>query len=192
MLERLFLSAALLAAGTPAVAAAADFNYTYLDGGLVRLKHRDVDGTPTAYGLRGSLAFLQTAYVFGSYATGTVTSGGVKVEFTTSTAGVGMDGSVGDKMDAFLEAAYVDAGASGNGVSVSDTGYALDVGLRAWATSFLEVNGALEFSNFAGGSDTGVSLGAVVTLMHPVALALEAAKSGKLRTYGAYLRLYYK
>lgn len=189
------LGPVLLLAAWPSAAAANDFNYTYLEAGVVRLDDRDLDVTGTGFGIDGSLAVLQNLYLFGGYTDAKIDVDGIPFKVTESlaVAGLGLHTPVSDRVDAVAEAAYLHARASGGGFSLSDSGYGLAGGVRAWATEALEVNGAVEYTRFNDddGGDTSYDVGAVLSVTDPLAVALDVSKSGQFWTYAVSLRGYF-
>jgi hypothetical protein len=188
----LLLAVPALAVLVPATAAAADFEYTYLDGGIQWLQDSEFDAYGTAFALYGSVDSGEHSYLFGGFVDGQVKQPGFKVDSSSTVAGGGVHGALSDAVDLLGEAAYLRARAETSFGSVTDSGYGVRVGLRAWAAGGVELNGGYQHVDF-GDDATGQSwdAGTVLSFTETAALVLDVSKADETWNYSAWLRRYF-
>jgi hypothetical protein len=143
----------------PVVASADDVTYSYADLAYVTTDIDGVDEELDGLALRGSLEVSDQAFIFGSYTDQSADMFGTNVDLTTFTLGGGYAWSLSDSADLYGRLAYVNTEVEALGQSVDDDGFLLGVGLRGRVAQQFELEGAVNFTDYAdGGNDT--SLGA--------------------------------
>lgn len=140
----------------PFAASAADFDYTYVEGGYMSsstdMGPFNVNGD--GLGVRGSLGLNETFNLFADYTTYDMDFG---VDSSSYELGVGGHWGIKDDLDFIGELAWVGAEVSQGPVSVSDDGFGLGAGLRFRATDKVELQGMLNYVNLDN-SDTSLGL----------------------------------
>jgi hypothetical protein len=191
---RLGAGAAVLAgvlALAPLSAAAGGFDYTYLDVGSQWVKDERVDAYGTAFMLEGSLGAGEYLYFFGGFADGVIKLPGIQVDASSTEAGGGIHVPVSDRVDAWASVADLRARNETRFGSVTDSGYGLGAGVRAWATAALEVDASYHYVDYGPGPDKSLSAGAVASLVDPVALVVGVTRSDRTWDYTLALRGYF-
>ena len=191
---RLCTGAAVLAgvlALAPFPAAAGDFGYTYLDVGSQWVQDDRADAYGTAFAMEGFLGVGDLVYFFGGFADGVIKLPGIQVDASSTEAGGGVHVAVSDSVDAWASVADLRARNETRFGSVTDTGYGLGAGVRAWAARGLEVDASYHYVDYGPGPDKSVSAGAVATLVDPVALVVDVTHSDRTWNYQAALRGYF-
>ena len=145
------IAAALAAALVlPVAAEAAETNFSYTYG---ELAYTDMDANGASadgIGLEGSYQFMEQVFGFASYED---LSG--DYDFTTMMVGVGFAHPLSANVDGIAKVAFVDNDA---GIA-DDTGFGLELGLRAMVASQVEVFGSYQYLDIYEDSTNGFELG---------------------------------
>lgn len=151
----------LLLAGLVAapVAAHAEFDYTYLEGGYERIELDAIDEAGDGLGLRGSLAVADNIHILGGVHSAEFEVGPVDVDFDSWEVGLGYNRAMGPNVDFVGSLSYVGADLSFNddALSVFDQdgdGYRADVGLRGQLAPAVELDGGIRFTDVEQGDET--------------------------------------
>lgn len=118
-------------------------SYSFLDARYVTV---DGDGADAdGYGISASFLVHPNVFLFGGYAD-VESDGGIDVETTTISGGVGFRHGVSGAVDLVGSAAAVNADVDVPGFgSDDDTGFALEGGVRALLTPMFEIGGAVTY-----------------------------------------------
>jgi len=151
------LFALALAAALPMSAQAGDLSYNYIQGGYSAANVDGLDGG--GFGIKGSFAFNDSFYAFGSYDT----SDDSGIDFNQTSIGAGWH-TAGDTQW-FVEASYVNNEVDfGGGFSNDDDGYAIAGGVRAKLNDKFELNGNLNYKDVGDfGDGIGAGIGALLS-----------------------------
>ena len=185
-LQPLTLAVALTALPTAALAGAStasDLSYTYVRVEYGKGEVEDVD--TDNYDLTASLAVAGYMYLNASYAH---TEINVELESANVDAqvlelGVGVNLPISDSADVIAEIAYLDAKYSidnrvqGVGISGSESGYGLTLGVRAIASEQLQLGIAVQSADMGDESETGWTISADYFVSEALSPGVGFAKS---------------
>jgi hypothetical protein len=155
-LSAAMLSAALLAGPVHA----ADFRYTYLEGGYQRvdIDSPNVDGDGLFVG--GSLLVSQSVFFTAGYDYTEFNRG---VDARSLNLGIGLRMPASPDVDVVFEGGYVDARVDTRFGNFDDDGYFVSGGVRWRLNELVELNGGLRYVDLDdSGSDVGLGLGVVI------------------------------
>jgi hypothetical protein len=154
----------------PGLASAADFKYTFLEGGYVSTELDvgpvDVDGD--GLGVRGSFEFAEEWYAFAGLADLEFDFGvdGTQLEF-----GAGWHNPINQDVDLIAEVGYVSVDLDSGFGSADDDGFGVGVGVRAQAWEQVQLEAGIAYVNLED-SDTSVNFAGRYNLTQTLALAL--------------------
>jgi hypothetical protein len=148
---------AVLALGLGTQAFAADsLSYNLIEGGYVRGEVDDIDLHGDGFSIGGSLELGQNLFGFASV--NSVDYDNTNLSSSLFNAGLGFNWALGPDVDLVSGVSWERVTAKASGVSVSDDGIGLNVGLRGRFDQ-LELTGNVKYSDFGHGSN-GFTLGA--------------------------------
>jgi hypothetical protein len=150
------LIAALLAGPVQA----ADFRYTYLEGGYQRvdIDNPNVDGDGLFLG--GSVLVSQSVFLTAGYDYTEFNRG---VDARGLNLGIGVRVPASPDVDVVFEGGYVDARVDTRFGDFDDDGYFVSGGVRWRLNELVELNGGLRYVDLdESGSDVGLGLGVVI------------------------------
>ncbi|HEU4620541.1 MAG TPA: outer membrane beta-barrel protein [Gammaproteobacteria bacterium] len=167
-LAALQLAALAFAALAPHAAAAQAFDYTYVEGAYL---NRELDVGPRTLdgdglGITGSLALGDKYYVFADYGS---SSFDLDVDTSGYDLGVGRRWPLQQKLDAFVDLAFVHARVETRFGNADDDGYGVDAGLRSRVADKVELQGAISYVDLSD-SDTSLSIAGRYYLTSTVAV----------------------
>lgn len=170
----------LMLALTPLAAQADDMSYSYIDLGYVET---DIDGAPTAdgFGVRGSVGFADSLFVFGEYSNQDLAG----IDIDQFVVGLGGHYGLTDAMDLVGRVGYVDAEASAGGFSVSVDGFLVSAGLRGQVSDAFELEGRVDYVDLGddGGDDTALAIAGRYFFTDQFALGAEFSTSDDANAY---------
>ena len=156
MRKHLALGAALaLGLGTQAFAADG-LSYNLIEGGYVRGEVDDIDLHGDGFSIGGSLELGQS--LFGFAGVNSVDYDNTNLSSSLFSAGLGSNWALSPDVDLVSGVSWERINVKASGVSVSDDGIGLNVGLRGRFDQ-LELTGNVKYSDFGHGSN-GFTLGA--------------------------------
>jgi opacity protein-like surface antigen len=146
---------AVLALGLGTQAFAADgFSYNLIEGGYIRGEIEDFDLKGDGFSIGGSLEFGENMFGFASV--NDIDYGGISSNLFN--VGLGFNWALSPNMDLVSGVSWERIEAKASGVSASDDGIGVNVGLRG-RVDRLELTGTVKYSDF-GQSSNGFTLGA--------------------------------
>lgn len=141
----------------PLAAQADDFDYTFIEGGIVNSEIEtglvDVDGD--GFGFGGSFAVADNIHLLASYADEDYDLG---IDGTTMSLGAGFNTSLSQDLDFVATFAYVNAEVDAGAFSVDEDGYSLGAGIRARTSDKIELEAGLDYVDLDD-SDTVLRVG---------------------------------
>jgi opacity protein-like surface antigen len=163
------------------------FNYSYLGGGYARA---DVAGeTGDGFGIGGAIALSDNWHLFAGYDN---LGFDLDIDLSSASAGVGFNTPISEAIDVVAQVAYLYAKAESPVDSVDDDGYSLGVGLRAWVSDNIELDGSIAYAEFGDGDgDTSFGVGAQYYFTEKFAVGLGLGFADDVDTYSLGARLYF-
>src|SRR5687767_13908270 len=120
-MKRSLMALALLAALPLSAQAAEGLSYNFIEADYLRIDIEDADGLdPEGYGLKGSFAFGDKFYGFGSYMAASDDIGGFELEVDQSQLGVGYRHPMNDKADFITELSWINQSVDADGIDETD------------------------------------------------------------------------
>ena len=181
--------AAMATSALPAFASEGP-RYTYVELGYERINPDNFNDDADAGALSGSLAVADNVHVFAGYSYGQLDTSGISVDLESADGGVGFHFPLSNTVDVVAEVAYlyakVDADQFG---SEDDTGYGVNVGLRAMLTPKFELNGGVSYTDVSD-SETAGFAGVVYSFTDMFAVTAGVSVGQDVTSYGAGVRLY--
>jgi hypothetical protein len=179
------MAGGLVLAAAPLAAFADGMSYSYVDAAYVE---NDIDNGPTAdgFGLRGSVGFAGNWLAFAEYASTSVRG----VDLDTLAVGLGGHYGIAENLDLVGRLGYYDVEVdAGGGLSASDDGYLMDLGLRGGIGEAVELEGGARYTDLSdGGDDTALYLGGRFHFNRTWALGAEYQSGDDLSTLLVYVR----
>lgn len=147
----------LLLTALPCAALADGFDYTFVEGGFMNTEIDagpfDIDGD--GFGLAGSLALGNNMLILASYDDVDYDFG---VDGRVMSVGAGFHTGLTPDLDFVADLSYIDAEVSSGMASADEDGYGIGAGLRARASSKVELEAGLRYVDLDS-SDTAVRVG---------------------------------
>ena len=113
-------------------------------------------------------------------------------DWSSLSAGAGFYAPISEKIDVVAQVAYLYAEADTPLGSVDDNGYGVSVGLRAWVSERVELDGAIAYSDFGdGGSDTSFGAGVQFYFTEQFSVGLGLGFADDVDTYRLSGRFYF-
>lgn len=141
----------------PCATQAADFDYTFVEAGIV---NTEVDVGPFSIdgdglGFNGSYAFSDSMQFIGGYSTQDYDFG---IDGSLLSVGVGFNSSLTDSLDFVADLSYLDAEVATALGSADENGYGIGAGVRALVGSGVELEGGIVYQDIES-SDTALRIG---------------------------------
>jgi len=190
MIRKSLLTALLLLAG-PVMAADISYNYVQLDYGFITLEDVvpgvDIDGDGP--GISGSFEVGENWFIGVGYRT---IGFDFDVDFDQLNVGFGYHTAISANTDFFGTLSYLSVDASGAGGSASESGYGINVGVRAMVTDKLELDGVLGYSDLGDGADgTTIGAAAIYNFTEAFSLGVNVEVEDDAFGYGVGVRFYW-
>ena len=173
-------------------AAADDLNYNFIQFGYDRIELDsdfgfDVDGD--GWTLGGSFEVGESWFLFAGYGQADFDFG---IDLDQWSAGAGFHTPMANNVDFVATLGYVTADIGAAGVSVDDDGLGASIGIRAMVSPFIELNGAINYTDLGDfGDDTSLSGSAWYNFTEQFALGLGLGLGDDVTEYGIGALLYF-
>lgn len=156
------------------LAAHAEFDYSYLEGGYQRFNPDNFSEDADGLGIRGSAGISRNLNLTGEWS---------RVDFNNSSAdletwavGLGLHAPINPQVDVVGNVSYIenniDFGGGPGGFGFDDNGYRLDLGLRGQITPAFELDGGIRYVDIEDNATSGYLRGLIGST--PIKLLLEA------------------
>jgi opacity protein-like surface antigen len=163
------------------------FSYSFIGAGYARAEV--VDETGDGFGIGGSAALGDNWHIFAGYQS---LGFDFDIDLSALSAGVGFNTPISEKIDVVAQVAYLYAEADTPLGSVDDNGYGVSVGLRAWVSERVELDGSIAYSDFGdGGNDTSFGAGVQFYFTEQFSVGLGLGFADDVDTYTLGGRFYF-
>jgi hypothetical protein len=148
---------ALLSLSLPCALNAADFDYTFVDAGLVdtEIDVGSVDVSGDGIGVNGSIGVSDNVHIVAGYSDLDYDFG---IDGNSWNVGVGFHTDINDDIDFVADVSYIDAEVSTAFGSASEDGYGIGGGIRAHMGDSFELDAGLQYVDLDD-SDTVLNVG---------------------------------
>lgn len=171
----------------PAFAQAEDFDYSYVEVGYVSAEFDgggiDVDGD--GFGINGSFAITDTYHLFAEYSS---LGFDFSVDLNQLALGGGMHFGLSPTIDFVGTFAYLDAEVESGGISVSEDGFGIGIGVRGKLNSSFEWEAGIDYSD-VGDSDTSFGLDGRYYFTDTIAAGAGITIDDDVNTYAIGMRV---
>lgn len=134
------------------LAAHAEFEYTYLEGGYFRAEPDAISDSGDGIGLRGSAAIADNLFISGEFNSVDIDLGPFGSDIDTFGAAIGVHMPLTNRIDVVGSAGWVKVDA---GDFIEDDGARLDLGLRGRINPAFELDGGVRWVNVGDDETTG-------------------------------------
>jgi Outer membrane protein beta-barrel domain len=193
--KQLFRALVLLASALPLHAAqessssaASPLSYDFIDLGLQKINIGDVDDDADGYSLAATTSLGESFYLGFSVAALQLKDYTVDLDSQAYNLSLGYHHALSDTVDLVLAAGPTHLRLQRNGGEGSATGGQALIGLRAAATSNLELGAAVSHQRIKGVGATGYSASARYLFTRHFSVGLNVGGGDDLSNYGASLR----
>ena len=157
---------------------AEDSGFSYTSIGLGYQTVEIVDEEFSGFGLSGSVALNETAFLIAGYSLidsddeYAADSGTDIIKITQYSAGIGLHAPISENVDIVTSFLHASSELEFSNISEDGNGYLINLALRGKPTDTIEVSGSINYANIEDEDDTGYSIGARLFLQPKVSLDL--------------------
>lgn len=141
---------AVLALALP-LTAQAEFDYTYIEGGYLRLEPDRINDSGDGVGIRGSAAISDNIFILGEYNSAEFDIGPFDADVDEWAVGLGLHAPLSDRVDVVGSASWVNVDVEN---FFDDDGFRLDVGLRGDVAPSFELDGGIRYTDVGDDDET--------------------------------------
>lgn len=158
MLKRILL-ASILMFTVPFAAEAADFDYSFAEGGVTSFNPAHGGNSLTGPSVDGSYALTPDVHAFAGYSHLDCCS----VSQNTFDAGAGWNTKLAENVGLFVDGEFLSVNNSGNG---TDNGWGVIGGLRAWLAPAFELDGYVSHIDVSNNTENTIGVRGLFSLNH--------------------------
>lgn len=163
------------------LAAQAEFNYTYLEGGYVRLEPDRFNDSGNGIGVRGSAALSQNLFITGEFSSVEFDIGPFDADTDQYGVGLGLHMPATDRMDFVGSLSWINVDIDN---FADDDGFRLDLGLRGQVTPAFELAGGIRYAEVFNDETSGYLRGLIGPNRLRLVLEVEAGDEGEAYLIG--------
>ena len=176
----------ILTFGSSAVVAEG-FDYSFVGAGYTSAK---VTGdTGDGFGVGGSAALSDSWHIFAGYES---LGFDFDTDISSLSIGAGFNTPISESIDVVAQVAYLSVDVDTPLGSASESGYGIGVGLRAWVSERVELNGSITYADLGDGADdTSCGAGVQFYVTEQVSIGLGLGYADDVDTYTLGARFYF-